>query len=69
MFDWINSTVEECAWHITKTSAQSTNSVYVYHERRGNKEITEKIDKARVLAKKYRILMKADEIRKELNRG
>ena len=69
MFDWINSTLEECAKHIVETSAQSTNSVYVYHERKGKTDVTEKIDKARELAKKYRILMKADKIREELDRG
>lgn len=69
MFDWINSTVEECAVHITKTSAQSTTSVYIYHERQGNVVMTDKIKKARELAKKYRILQKAEEIREEFSRS
>lgn len=70
MFDWQLSTLDECAWHIARTSAQSTTSMLRYYSSCGKTEVVEKIICARSLAKKYRTLIKAQDITEELvNKG
>ena len=58
MFDWINSTVEECAWEIAERSHQSIVSVISYHTRKGNTEVLTKVAEARILAKSYRVILR-----------
>jgi len=69
LFDWINSDVEQCAWHIAATSAANTYSQLEYHKRLGKREVVDKIIEARKLAKKYRIILKADQLKKEMLEG
>lgn len=62
MFNWVESTVEECAHHIMVTSTQTTSSVYIHHKGMCNEYMVEKIDKARVLAKSLKKLIEANQI-------
>lgn len=66
MFDWQSSTVEDCAWHIARCSAQAATSMLRYYETKGEKEVVDKITEARKLAKKYRTLIQAERITEEL---
>ena len=66
MFNWRDCTLNECAWHIARTSAQRTSAMLKYYESRENLEVVEKILKARTLAKKYRALIRAELITEEL---
>lgn len=68
MFDWINSTVEDCAVHINEVSKQSTSSVYCHHKGVGNKKVVDKIDKARILATQLRKLKEAKHIAESLTK-
>lgn len=67
--DWINATVDELAEHISLVAAQTTQSQIRYYKLVGNEEILTKIQEARILAKKLRIIRKADEVREELRNG
>lgn len=66
MFDWVGSTMEQCAKHIAETPPANTYSQIKYHERWGKPEVVEKIIEARKLAKLYRLLARADKIRQEM---
>lgn len=68
MFDWMSATVEECALHINEVSKQSTSSVYCHHKEAGNKEVVDKIDKARILAIQLRKLKEAKQIAESLTK-
>jgi len=69
MFDWVSSTLEDCAKHIAEVSASNTYSQIQYYKRSGNEEVLVKILEARKLAKKYRVLNKARQIEQELTSG
>lgn len=69
MFDWKNSTIEQCAWHIAEQPASNTYSQIEYYKRKEKFDIVDKILKARALAKKYRVILKADKVKKELQEG
>lgn len=69
MFDWVNSTVEELAAHIANISAQSTQTQLRYYKQTNNKEMICKIKDARVVAKKIRVIMKAEQYKNEMNIG
>jgi len=66
MFDWIGSTMEQCARHIAETPAANTYSQIKYHEVWGEQKVVDKIIEARKLAKMYRLLARADKIRQEM---
>lgn len=66
LFDWINSTVEQCAWHIAKEPSSNTYSQLEYHKRRGKSDVVEKILAARKLAKSYRVILKAEKLKRKL---
>lgn len=66
MFDWKESTLNDCAWHIARSTSQTTNTMLVYYRRKGDDEVVDKILEARKLAKKYRTLIKAERITEEL---
>lgn len=63
-FKWKEATLEECAWQIAKVSAQNTNTVIRYYKE--NAEVLLKLQEARILAKRYRALIKAERITEEL---
>lgn len=67
--DWINATVEQLAEHISLVAAQTTQSQIRYYKLVGNEEMLTKIQEARTLAKKLRIIRKADEVKEELRNG
>ena len=67
--DWINATVEQLAEHISLVAAQTTQSQIRYYKFVGNEEMLTKIQEARTLAKKLRIIRKADEVKEELRNG
>ena len=67
--DWINATVEQLAEHISLVAAQITQSQIRYYKLVGNEDMLTKIQEARILAKKLRIIRKADEVKEELRNG
>ena len=67
--DWINATVEQLSEHISLVAAQTTQSQIRYYKLVGNEEMLTKIQEARILAKKLRIIRKADEVKEELRNG
>jgi len=66
MFSWATATIEELAWHIAKVPRQHTMAAIRYHRRKGDLETAKRIEYARKLAKKYRVLERAEEIKQEL---
>ena len=66
MFDWKNSTLEDCAWHVARVSPQHTTSALAYYKRRSDEEVLTKIQEARKLAKRYRVLIKAERLTEEI---
>lgn len=69
MFDWINSDVEQCAWHIASQPSSNTYSQIEYHKRLENFEIVSKIIEARKLSKKYRVILRAEKLKEEMLEG
>lgn len=61
-FDWINSTDTDLAKHIASVPASNTTQQLRYYERMENTEMINRIKKARVEAKKWRILLKAEKL-------
>lgn len=66
MFNWKDSSLEDCAWHIARVSAQQTSSVITYYTKRCDKDTLTKIIEARKLAKRYRVLVKEQIMEQEL---
>ena len=66
MFDWKESTLNDCAWHIARSTPQATNTMIAYYRKKDDNEVVDKILEARKLAKKYRTLIKAERITEEL---
>lgn len=66
MFHWATATIEEMARHIAKSPRQLTMAAIRYYTRKGDVETTARIKFARNLAKKYRLLERAEQIKREL---
>jgi len=66
MFDWKESSIEQCAKHVAEVSAQNTTSVITYYRKIGDTGMLTKIQEARKLAKKLRIIVNAERIKCEL---
>lgn len=67
MFNWQKASLDECAWHVARESAQLTNAQLTYYKKHENFDVVEKILAARKLAKKYIILIRAEEISRQLD--
>lgn len=66
MFNWATTTIDGLAWHIAKVSRQQTMAAITYYRRKGNTEVVRRIEFARALAKKYKVLLLAEDIKQEL---
>lgn len=66
MFDWKNASLEECAWQVARTNAQRTTGAIAYYKRIDNQEVLTKILEARKIAKRYRVLVRAEQITEEI---
>lgn len=66
MFNWATTTIDGLAWHIAKVSRQQTMAAITYYRRKGDEETVRRIRFARALAKKYKVLLLAEEIKKQI---
>ena len=67
MFNWATESIERLAWHIAKVSRQQTMAAITYYRRKGEVETVHKIKLARALAKKYKVILLAEEIKQEID--
>lgn len=66
MFSWATETIERLAWHIASVSRQRTMAAITYYRRKGEVDIVQRIEFARKLSKKYKVLLQAKEIEQEM---
>lgn len=66
MFSWKTGTIERLAEHIATVSRQHTMAAITYYRRKGDVETVQRIKFARELAKKYRVILLAEEIKKQI---
>ena len=69
MFDWINSTVEQLAEHISLLSAQSVQSQIRYYKGTNNEEMILKVYEARKIAKILRAERRVMQMKQQLHGG
>lgn len=68
MFSWATETIDGLAWHIATVSRQQTMAAITYYRRKGEVDIVQRIEFARRLSKKYKVLLQAKEIEQEMKR-
>jgi hypothetical protein len=65
MFDYQESSVEQIAEHVKKSSRQAITGAKKYYASKGREDVVQKIDKARLLARRDAALAKAEKLAAE----
>lgn len=61
-YDYVNCTTEELADHVEKSTPQIISTTLIYYKSRGVKHMVEKIQEARKIVKKRKLLKQLEEI-------
>jgi len=67
VFNWREAGFEEMAWWIASNPPANTANILAYYRKLGEEKMIAKIKAARLRAKKYRVIINADKIKKECN--
>lgn len=66
MFNYQESSVEEIAEHVKKSSRQAVTEAKKYYAAKGREDVVAKIDKARLLVRRDAALAKAEKLTQEV---